>query len=408
MISSFLGTGRLNLALIAVGVAAITVSACSTDTGSGTSSLSHNLARAVTPATFTWKWQSVGDTSAGSNTEITGINNLTSSNAPEIVGFSYGSTTTFHNSFTSLGPHYTSFADANFPRVGNGSTGTQMNAIQPAPGSSPYPTLAGFVSMPADSGPGDVYAALENQGLWSLSEVQGAGLGGQGGANAGYLYGINDSHVSVGYFVSKISTSSSATTPPEAYQVVPGVGATNVPFPASWKATNSVAYGINDAGDMAGTAIATINSSSGAQPVAWYALCYTICNAGNSTSASYCWQTLGSSDFGKKTSTYVAYGINSLRPASTRQIVGSYEDSSNHTHGFLANVTGPATSGSPCVTETTQYPIDAQPNTKTTPTLTVVRGINNAGYIVGWYTSGKGITLGFVGEPVTGATKRRP
>ena len=35
MISSFLGLGRLNLALIAVAVAAITVSACSTGSDSG-------------------------------------------------------------------------------------------------------------------------------------------------------------------------------------------------------------------------------------------------------------------------------------------------------------------------------------------------------------------------------------
>jgi hypothetical protein len=405
MISSFLGLGRLNLALIAVAVAAITVSACSTGSDSGASSLSHSLVREPAPATYTWKWQSVEDTSAGSNTEITGVNNLTSSfNGPQIVGFSFASKTGNHNSFTSLGPHYTSFTDANFPRTSNPSTGTQMNAIQPSPGSSAFPTLAGFVSKPGDSGPGDVYAVVDNQGLWNLSQVQGAGLGGQGGDNAGYLYGINDSHVAAGYFVSK--TSSSATTPPEAYQVVPGIGPTNVPFPASWKATDSVAYGINDNGDMVGTATATINNSTRPQSVAWYALCYTTCNAGNSTAASYCWQTLGSSDFGQKTSAYVAYGINSIPLVSTREVVGSYEDSKGHTHGFLASVT-PATSGLPCVTDATQYPIDALPNSGTTPTLTVVRGINNAGDIVGWYTTGNGVILGFVGEPNTGATKPR-
>lgn len=403
MTYSFLWSSRRSLVFIAVAAAAIAAGGCSTNTGSGASPLSHSTA--IKPAMQSWKWVTVNDTS-GTSTEVTGINNSTGSMGPDIVGnvFSSGSSSSaVSNSFTSIVPNTGSpstFTDVSYPRTKRGSTGTQMNAIAPQGVTSEF-VLAGWVSQPGDAGSGDVYAVINNQGLWSLLPPQGPGAGGQGGNN-GYLFGINDHQVAVGYYTKVLSTSTTATTPPKAYEAAPpapGPQYTDVPFPpTTWIVTQSAAYGINDNGDMVGTATGTINGH--VSPVAWYALCLGSqqpCGP-NSSYTSYCWQTLSSVDFGPNTSAYAAYAIN-----INDQVVGSYRDSNGGTHGFLATVSTPK-SGSQCDTKAVQFPINAF----TTDNNTVVHGINDAGYIVGWYSQGSKATGGFVGKPrPAGMSKRQ-
>jgi hypothetical protein len=74
----------------------------------------------------------------------------------------------------------------------------------------------------------------------------------------------------------------------------------------------------------------------------------------------------------------MALGVNDLL-----QIVGSYVDSSNNTHGFVQNNAGVVTT------------VD-DPNGIGT---TIVNGINNGGSLVGFYTDSAGYTDGFLAVP---------
>ena len=401
MISSFLGSSRRNLALISV-AAAIAASACSTSTGSGASPLSQDVA--IKPSTtYMWNWVKVDDNNSGtSNTEVTGINNLAAStDGPEIVGNNFTTgTSAVSYSFTAFGPNYKPFTDVSWPRTKGGAT--QMNAIAPQASPSALPVLVGSVSQPGDDN-GD-FPAINNQGLWSYVPEDGCGGSRStksGDMCAGYLFGVNDNQVAVGYH-----TNGTAKTPTTtAYEVSAGREQfMKVPFPSNWTVTDSIAYGINDNGDMVGTATIETPTAPTAVSEGWYALCTasSACGTG-SKFTSYCWQTL---KVGTKTTT--PYGIDYPATTTTRQVVGSYANITGPTTGFLTNVSPPTKPGSgvvPCVTGSTQASITVHSSTITS-TGTVVRGINNVLDIVGSYTNSTG-THGFVGTLKTGSAKRR-
>jgi hypothetical protein len=406
MTYSFLGSNCRNLAVIAVTAAAIAASACSGNIGSSASPISDRAVRRA--ATLSWgSWIEVVPFS-GDPTEVTGINSLTGS-ASQIVGFytvNASSSKAMSYSFTSNGTSYSAVTPASYPLVHNGtqsgsSTGTQMNSIPPE--SSGVPSLAGWVNDPGNEC-GD-WPVADNQGLWTL-ESKGAG----GTSATARLFGINDGHIAVGYQAALTSSNKCGlpSTTNAAYFLTGG-DENAVNFGLTGSISNSVAYGINDFGDMVGTA--TVNKV----PEGWYALCIDTnskgefdCPTSGTTSgnghSAYCWNTLNDPS-GSDT---VAYGISGVYKitagATTMLIVGSYFNTGDKaTHGFLIPVT---------LTRTTTS-FSCQPGSfqdikeKNAVHGTVVRGVNDEGYIVGYYMDGHNNTDGFVGIPGTGTDRRR-
>jgi hypothetical protein len=258
-----------------------------------------------------------------------------------------------------------------------------MNAIATQSTASALPILAGWVDEPGVQA-GD-WAVIDNQGLWSLVKEEGS----IGGTNhfAGYLFGLNNSHVAVGY-----RTTQSSYPNTIAYEVTPPEQFTDVPFPNSWDVRSSIAYGINNGGDMVGTM--NIVATNVETSESWYALCETHCS-GTGT-PTYCFAML---NYGVNTS---AYSINDATSGGGhRLIVGSYQNGTTGViHGFLVSV---SITGGTCVTGVLQAPIDETHSHN----VTVVHGINNAGYIVGWYNDASLNLHGFVGVPDPSFKRRR-
>lgn len=403
---SFVGSRCRKFAVIVVMAAAIAAGACSTNIGSSTSPVSDHAVRNV--PTLSWaSWIKVAP--SGDPSEVTGINNLAGS-ASEIVGFYNPSTTVGAKatsySFTSNGTAYSTFTPASYPLVHNGTQGyanlgTQMNSI--APGSSGPPILGGWVANPGTEC--GIWPVVDNQGLWVLEYNN----SGQTKTTAS-IFGINDSGIAVG---SDATTTMCAnpSAPTAVYYTTAGVP-TPVPFDFTENPVNSVAYGINDDGDMVG------HGSFGGVSKGWYALCIHKNKAGefncptfNTTNGvQYCWKTL---QFPNGSDT-IAYGVSGLYKITggniTKLIVGSYlygTGSKSVRHGFVVPVTltvSTKTSSSYSCEAGTYQDIQASINGAK---QTVVRGVNDAGDIVGYYTDGSGNTYGFVGITGTGANRRR-
>ncbi len=396
----FLGSTRRKLAVIALIAGAVAVGACSTSTTSSMSPPSGHAA--IKPSTYSWaSWITVTPVPEVP-TEVTGINNLMGSNGPEIVGFYTENATTAKAqsySFTSQGTAYSTYVTASYPLVDNGtqpspSAGTQMNAIATQASQKDLPVLAGWVSEPGDQA--GTWPVVDNQGLWSLeSNGTGFGAGMKHGAIA-KLFGINDNDIAVGY-----TAALSAPTATKASYFLTGGTPTALSLNQLGTVSASVAYGIDDAGDMVGTA--SLNSGKYASE-SWYALCTGSCPAGSTFGGgSYCYAPLENPPYTAQTTAYAISATSAILGGSkTRLIAGSYTDSSGVTHGFLVQVTTTLTGA--CQTGTFQT-ID-EPNTKT---LTVVRDVNSDGYIVGYYkdTSNKHYQDGFVGIPATSADRKR-
>lgn len=383
-------------------VVAVAASLCSTSIRSGASPLSHHAMRRA--STSSWHYEKV-DYPGGTSTEVTGINNLSGSNGPEIVGHYVSKGTgsnTFYSSFYASGP-YTArtlpsadFTDASYPNVKsfkNGDlNGTQMNAITTQASPTALPILAGEVADPGSQGGN--WSVVYNQGLWSLVKNPDSLGGGRDVA----LYGINTSDIAVGYYTKHGTTNSTAyyVAPPEINQ--------DITFPATISSPiASIAYGINNLGDMVGT----VEVSSGWE--SWYALCKnSSCpTKTGSTSGSdfnpslYCWGVLKNSSSSVFRTT--AYAINDGPDSGgtiTREVAGSYIDGSGITHGFVVPVT--RTQTSVCGGGTAFQNID-EPNANG---VTVVRGVNDVGDVAGYYIDSSNGTHGFVATP-TGAAERR-
>jgi len=193
---SLLGLSRRNLALIA-SAAAVAATLCSASMGSGASQLSRHALRKPLP--FPWNVVKV-NVPGESNTEVTGINSLP---VPEIVGDYVSSVTSgvsnyrsFYATVPSSGTSITSFEDASYPVTYKDKTtlhGTEMNAINSL-STSGVPVLVGVVSSPGDQNGN--WAVVFNQGLWSLTNNPGTFKGTVGD---GYLYGINNQDIAVGF-----------------------------------------------------------------------------------------------------------------------------------------------------------------------------------------------------------------
>jgi hypothetical protein len=432
MTYSLLGLSFRNIAMMALAVAATAASACSGNMGSETSGASSLSGRAMKVAP-TYSWSSFVTVSPSPPAEVTGINNL---DPPEIVGF-YTVTTTgtksspshsVYYSFTSNGSTFTNITYASYPRVHGGSKqtippmGTQMNAIATQPEPQQTPVLAGWVNQPGDQG--GTWPVVDYQGFWSLENNGTGAAAGKNGQTA-ELFGINDSGVAVGCVtnapapaLTACSTSDTSYKPqanyfsqsgnPQAFQkaLQEGLGTT---------VSRSAAYGIDDAGDMVG--VATLSTGTNES---WYALCMKNCPT--SSPPYTCMSTSGTNTFCRTTSycikeltngtytpTMTAYAISISKTVSggynTRLVAGSYTEGSGTTkvtYGFLAQVKL-NTSTSVCEqVGTPQMMIEVNNST-----LTVVRGINNDGYIVGYYMNKKGKQDGFVGIPATSPKRRR-
>jgi hypothetical protein len=411
MIYASRGSHCRKLATIAFAAAAIAVGACSTNEGSSTSPLANHAAERAT--TLTWATWVTVTPSPQASTIVTGINNLTGANGPEIVGFYTVKTNTstsgrgFSYSFTSIGKSYSAYTTASYPLVQNGtqpyrSLGTQMNSI--ATQSSGLPILAGWVSNPGNQC--QIWPVVDNQGLWGLEDVSYSG-GTKTMQTTAELFGINDENIAVGYDGAGLTTGrrscQSPTKEVAAFFLTSGKPVLFDLSSLGTTITNSVANGIDDNGDMVGTY--TIGSGTSALTYSWYALCLDggCASAGGtkSSSASYCIKTLqdgGSSN----TTAYAISGPVISGGTETSQIAGSYFDSAdNATHGFVVPVT--KTSGGVCSSGVFQD--IKEPNAVHG---TVVRGINDADYIVGYYIDGNHHQDGFVGIPGTAPNRRRP
>jgi hypothetical protein len=186
------------------------------------------------------------------------------------------------------------------------------------------------------------------------------------------------------------------------YFVAPPDLDVDITFPSSIVKTtmfSAIAYGINDYGDMVGTV------EVGSEWESWYALCKTTGCASQSGSvvlgsgfneSSYCWGVLND---GSGTTAYAINDGSVTGGVATREVVGSYT-SGGVTHGFLVPVS--RTAANVCQGGTSFEKFD-EPNANN---LTVVRGVNTAGDIVGYYNDNSNNVHGFVAI-YTGAAERR-
>jgi len=404
-------SSRRKISMVAVAAAAIAASACSANMNSGTSPLSTSGSKVA--RAYSWSTWITVTPSPGAATEVTGINNLSPN--PEIVGFYSKRISSIYSqsfSFTSFGPSYSPTTYASYPRVHGGGKqtippmGTQMNGIATQANASQLPVLAGWVNQPGDQG--GTWPVIDNQGLWALEDNGKGGATGDNGQTA-ELFGINDANIAVGCVTTSPATSAitacSASDANANYFTVDGTPVA-IQLQLTKSVSSSAAYGIDDDGDMVGTAALSNGNAS------WYALCIKNCpTAGYSGSStpSYCYATLNN---GAYTSTTTAYGI-STSPAISggaylKLVVGYYTEGTGTakvTHGFLTEVElNPSTQG--CEQIGTPQTIDAPNSDK----LTVVRGVNNDGYIVGYYINKKSTQhqqVGFVAVPATTAKPRR-
>jgi hypothetical protein len=380
---------------------------------SGASPLSrHGL---IKPLTFPWNVIKVIPPGSPISTEVTGINNLT---PPQIVGdYVISVKKGASNCGSEMIPNYrsfyatvpstgtsipsTSFEDASYPDTKDKTClyGTQMNAINNSLSALGVPVLVGVVGSPGDQGGN--WAVVFNQGLWSLTNNPGTDKGTVGD---GYLYGINNQDIAVGYHTKNATCS--ITCSQVAYYVAPPERYADIMFPVTIAESTAlaIAYGINNHGDMVGT----VDVSSGWE--SWYALCKSnSCPTGSGSGsgfnpASYCWGVLnnGSSTF--RTTAYAITDEAILGGGATSEVAGSYTDGSGITHGFLVSVS--RTSAGKCLGGTSSEKFEKidEPDAHS---LTVVRGVNDVGDIVGYYNDSSNNMHGFVGTPTGGAVKRR-
>jgi hypothetical protein len=378
----FLGSGYRKLAVIVVMAAAVAAGACSTNTGSSATPFSDRAVRKA-PMLSWAHWIKVAPVSNAA-TEVTGINNLTGA-ASEIVGFytlnPKSSSKAMSYSFTINlnGTTYTTVTPASYPLVHNGtqpvsSLGTQMNSI--APESSGSSILGGWVSDPGNEC--GIWPVVDNQGLWTLD------YNGGGNNTTTELFGINDSGVAVGYTANTATCQGQQTNKTAVYTTAAGAP-TPVPFAFTENPSGSVAYGINDDGDMVG------HGSFGSVSKGWYALCAHAnktgtpnCPTFNTNNGSqYCWKTLEDPS-GTDTVAYAISGLYEITAGNiTKLVVGSYLNNTDGLrHGFVVPVTlTESTKGSSADScEAGLYQDVKEPNGAKG---TVVLGVNDAGDIVG-------------------------
>lgn len=266
-------------------------------------------------------------------------------NAGEIVGV-YGDSSSNYNSFNSA-PPYGSFTPDNLP---DATDGTYMNSIASA---ATMTYQAGYVYAPhSETG---IWGVINDNGTWSLLQKH----SGEGKTCIVMeLMGVNESGYAVGYY----ENASGNKCLIQAFEMQPGevykdlIGAPG---------TSPIATGINNSGDIVGdTTVSGIAEG-------WY-------KVKGATAVPFTYPG--------------SVGTQALSINASDQIVGSYQDSDGNTHGYLLSNPGPS--------ETWQN-IDDKHNG-----LTVVNGINDNGYLCGWYKGADNDLHGFVATPGT-TPKRR-
>jgi hypothetical protein len=296
-----------------------------------------------------------------------------------------------------------------------------MNAIAPESGGS-LPILAGFVNRPGDQCGG--WPVVDDQGLWGLEDrgkdTTTTVSSKNNNTEEGWISGVNDANITVGYSEAVESCTLTTTKNSDAAAVYwgdAGTSPSNVPFPTmttSWQnPTSSVANGIDDDGDMVGTV------TIGGTTYSWYAICTkyasgkaacattSSASSGAPKSSDYCWYKFNSGNNPVATGITSESGTTSAGGDSTKLIVGYRIDGSGKaTHGFLLPVTPLGTGTRETCLPGNFEDIQAQGATHGTWVL----GVNDLGYIVGYYKNGpvsSERTVGFVGIPTSAAAPRQ-
>jgi hypothetical protein len=328
--------------VIIVGASALVLAACQnagTGPGADRSALNvlpNNVAKVATNPGYTFTAYNVGS----QNTQVTAIDN--SKNAIRIVGVYYGATPAPFKSFIaaavssgsgSFGPPSTEppnspsnvyLSAINDNRNSNNSYSVGL-APPPASGSGCTGQVCGLIYQPNKS-PSLSYLQDPHEGSGSCAQT--------------FLYGTSDPFIQVGYYTTGSGGNCNAHAVEE-YNYPSGPQFVEFQFPGTWNVSSSMAYGINNKGDIVGA------FTTGTTALGWEYRNFTYSLVQISTFSTQ------------------ALGVN-----WADDIVGSYQDSGGLSHGFLQ-------SGS-----TQYYPIDDGPNG------TVINEINNFGTIVGWHNAG--------------------
>jgi hypothetical protein len=327
-----------HIVIIALGLAAVAVSACNGPSSSFSpaatfSQPSHVAPSATaTPSPIPFIFQTVDDPNSNFNA-VTGINQLA-----KVVGvYGGGQSSNVYESYTAQSP-YTQFRPLNDP----GSQGTYATSL------SSNKMDAGFVITPA--GKSGIWGFVRFNQLWSLFADPNEGTGNNAVTK---IWGINDSQFAVGNYLNSagVSIPFELDIPTNSYTDLHPPGAVG----------DAVATGIDGKGNSAGW----VTTSKGVvgfflQAGTYYTFSYP--NAKATYALSLNWSD---------------------------QIVGYYVDQSNAIHGFL--LTGPTRGGATQVWQS----IDATNATAGT----WVTGINNHHVICGYFKDASGIQHGFIALP---------
>lgn len=275
----------------------------------------------------------------------------------EIVGvYGDGAGKNRYHSYTSTynsSEPYVAFQDADNPAAAS----TYLTSIKALPGSLGT-VEAGYVTSPDDLR--GTWGVINNAGLWTLMNHPH-----EGKCRMTKLFGMNLNFDAVGFYwddTSSPSQSPCTTHVQYATKVVPSERFRDY---ATLKGAHPSANGINKSDWIVGST----DSSDDGHSQGWTTekqLTFKYWSYDNDSSNST--QMLGLNDSGV--------------------IVGTYEDASGNSHGFIVLN----------VFSNPKYPawqsID-EPNGN--GTNTVISGIDNSGDICGWYTGSDGLIHGFVG-----------
>jgi len=275
------------------------------------------------------------DDTASTVNRVSDINN-----AGEIVGcFGAGTKSSPYESYWSL-PPYTTLTLVNY----TSAQGTVLNAIS----SNTTPVMAGYVINPPQLAGN--WGLVDVSGLFTLLKDHKEGSGKDAVTE---INGVNASKYGAGFYVNP-----SGTSMPVVVNITLGsYAALKVP-----SSTGAQATGINARSEVAGWNTTTSGGVQG-----WF-----------ERNGSYFPLTYPGS---AKTE---ALSLN-----ATEQIVGFYTDSSGTEHGFV--MSNPTGSQGQQVWQSIDEPNAAQG--------TAVTGINDSGYITGYYVDSSGVQHGFVGTP---------
>lgn len=284
------------------------------------------------PTPIPFKFETVNDPNSDNN-QVMGINQL-----GKIVGtFGAGAGSDIAQSYAAQ-PPYPKFLGMDYPGA-QGTTATSLTSNK---------IVAGYVINPPQL-PG-IWAFVRVRGLWYLMKDRDEGKGKNAVTE---ILGISDSEIAVGYYLNDKDVSVpfvlNAVTQQFTTLKPPG-------------AVSAEATGIDGKGNIVGFETLSSGRIVGffLNVGTYYQIAYP--NARATEALSLNWQN---------------------------QLVGRYQDSHKHWHGFV--LTYPMNGGAKQIWQRVNEPhADGE---------TVVTGINNHDAICGWYVDAAGHTDGFVAKP---------